>query len=106
MGSMQSDSPNGVAQERFDIRENSGDVGFLDPSPVPQHMSAVTGTEGRSQPIPMSLPNEAPPPRRASPERLREEAAVAGLQNACFFEGATVPPDDGGGAAVVPSILR
>ena len=59
--------------------------------PVPQHISAVTGTEGGSRPIPVSSPPAAPPSGRASRERLREEAAFAALQYACSFEGTAVP---------------
>ena len=91
VGSIQSDSPKGVAHERGDLREPPGAVGFSDPASSPPHISVVTGTEGALRSAPMPTPPAPQPSGRCSPERLREEAASTALQYACSFEGTKFP---------------
>ena len=91
MGSIQSDSPKGVAHERGDLREPPGAVGFSAPASSPPHISVVTGTEGALRSARMPTPPAPQPSGWSSPERIREEAAFTALQYACSFEGAKVP---------------
>ena len=91
MGSIQSDSLKGVAQELCNVRESTGFLGLSDLTLVPRHISAVTGAEVGSRSIPMSSPLAAQPSGRASSECLREDTAFAALPYACSFEGKTVP---------------
>ena len=91
VGSIQNDSPKGVAHERGDLREPPSAVGFSVPASSPPHISVVTGTEGALRSAPMPTPPELQPSGRSSPERLHEKAAFTALQYACSFEGAKVP---------------
>ena len=91
VGSIQSDSPRGVAHERGDLREPPGAVGFSAPTSSPPHISVVTGTKGALRPAPMPTPPAPQPSDRSSPERVGEEAAFTALQYACSFEGAKFP---------------
>ena len=91
VGSIQSDSPKGVAHERRDLKEPLGAVGFSAPASSSPHISVVTGAEGALRSATMPTPPAPQPSGRSSPERLREQAAFTALRYACSFEGAKVP---------------
>ena len=113
LGSAQSDSPKGVGEAQPPLNATTGGDGPPQPpsarspeeiqpigtahrQPPDQpatnhrHTSAVTGAEGTTHQLVMAPPS-ASPTGRNSAERLREEAALAALQYACSFEGASAP---------------